>query len=72
MCGIYKTMEKICLDVWVRGFVKLKKSKNPRKTRKWVGGSSPNSLLFSSFGNVGFLCVFVGFLLLYMFPKKKK
>ena len=40
----------------IRGFVKLKKSKNPRKTRKWVGGSSPNSdfnffleMLFFSF-----------------------
>ena len=43
----------------VRGLVKLKKSKNPRITRKWVGGSSPN---------LNFFCVCVVFL--YMFPKK--
>ena len=41
-----------------RGFVKLKKSKNPRKTRKWVGGSSPNSDYFLFFWNFVFLCVF--------------
>ena len=29
-----------------RGFVKLKKSKNPRKTRKWVGWSSQLGFLF--------------------------
>ena len=31
------------LEEGVRGFVKLTKIKNTRKTRKWVGGSSPNS-----------------------------
>ena len=30
----------------LRGFVKLKKSKNPRKTWKWVGRSSPNPDFF--------------------------
>ena len=44
------------LALCLRGFVKLKKSKNPRKTRKWVGGSSPNSDL-SFFGNFVFFCV---------------
>ena len=39
-------------------FVKLKKSKNPRKTRKWVDGSSPNSDFFFFF------------FFLHMFPKK--
>ena len=49
-----------------RGFVKLKKSKNPRKTRKWVGGSSPNSDL-SFFGK---FCVVLCCFLLYIFLKK--
>ena len=52
----------------VRGFVKLKKSKNPRKTRKWVGGSSPNSD-FNFFWKCCVFCV------VFMFPivsKKKK
>ena len=44
----------------VRGFDKLKKTKNPRKTRKWVSGSSPNSIFF-----VAFSCF-------QMFPKKTK
>ena len=41
----------------LRGFVKLKKSKNPRKTRKWVGGSSPNSE-FNFFWKLCVFCVF--------------
>ena len=36
-------MCKLLLDQ-CKGFCQVKKkSKNPRKTRKWVGGSSPNS-----------------------------
>ena len=44
---------------------RLKKSKNPRKTRKWVGGSSPNLDFFWG-GNFMFLCVFC---VVYTFPK---
>ena len=40
----------------LRGFVKLKKSKNPRKTRKWVGGSSPNLDLHLFFNFAFFVC----------------
>ena len=53
----------------LKGFVKLNKSKNPRKTRKRVGGSSPNSdfYLFSKF------CVFLcSFRVSKCFKKKKK
>ena len=46
------------------GFVKLKK--NPRKTRKWVGGASPNSDLFFFFEMLCFLCCFH----VQMFQKK--
>ena len=53
-----------------RGFVKLKQSKNPRKTWKWVGGSSPNSDFFFWKYYVFFRFFLCCFLLLYMFPKK--
>ena len=47
----------------VRGFVKLKK--NPRKTLKWVGGSSPKS----DFNFFGF---FFFFFVVFMFPNVAK
>ena len=49
----------------MRGFVKLKKSKNPRKTRKWVGGSNPNSDYF-------FFLKFCVFGAVLMFPNVSK
>ena len=50
----------------IRGFVKLKKKKNPTKTRRWVGVSGPNSD-FLFFGKIVFSVLF--YLLLYMFLK---
>ena len=48
----------------LRGFAKLKNSKNPRKTRKWVGEASPNSDCF--FFKFCVFCEFrVVFLLLF-------
>ena len=48
-----------------KGFCQVKKkSKNPRKTRKWVGGSSPNSEFFS-FSEM--LCFCVSFVCLLWF-----
>ena len=44
-----------------KGFVKLKKAKNPRKTRKWVGGQSPTRIRFV-FPEILFFCVFFVFL----------
>ena len=41
----------------VRGFVKLKKSKHPSKTRKWVGGKP--QLGFFSLEILFFLCCFL-------------
>ena len=52
----------------LRGFVKLKKSKNPRKTRKWIGGSSPNS----DFYFLGKICLFCVFFVVFMFPNDSK
>ena len=41
---IYNIWELFEIIIYIlRGFVKLKNSKKPRKTRKWVGGSSLNS-----------------------------
>ena len=56
----------LCSSILLRGFVMLKKSKNPRKTRKWVGGSNPNSD-FNFFGNFVFFVLFSCF---QLFPKK--
>ena len=53
-----------------RGVVKVKKSKNPRKTRKWVGGSSPNSKLVGFFGNFVFFVLF--FFVVHVSKKKLK
>ena len=51
------------VDLFV-GFCQVKKNqKNPRKTRKWVGASSPNSDLF-------FFLHFLMIFFLYMFQKK--
>ena len=50
------------------GFCQVKKSPNPRKTPKWVGGSSPNSDFFFGGGGLYFLCCFS---LLHMFQRKK-
>ena len=50
------------------GFVKLNEYKNPRKTRKWVGGLNPNSD-FYFFENVAF---FVCFCAVFMFPNVSK
>ena len=41
----------------VKVLVKLKKSKSPRKSRKWVGRSSPKSDFFLEM--LCFLCCFV-------------
>ena len=52
-----------------KGFCQVKK--NQRKTRKWVGGSSPNSGFFLFLNLYVFLC----FCVVFMFPivsKKKK
>ena len=51
-------LSKTCWNILshsIRGFVKLKKSKNARKPRNWVGE----------------MCVFSGLFVLYMFQKKK-
>ena len=42
----------------LRVFVKVKKSKNSRKTRKWVGVSSPNSDSFLFLEMLCFLYIF--------------
>ena len=49
-----------------KGFCQVEK--NPRKTRKWVGGSSPNSD-FAFFGNCLFFRVFC---IVLMFPSVSK
>ena len=52
-----------------QGFCQVKKkSKNPRKTRKWVGGSGPNSD-FNFLG--GIFLFFVLFSCFQMLKKKK-
>ena len=55
-----------------KGFCQVKNIKNPRKTRKWVGGSSPNSY-FNFLGEIlSFSVFFVLFSCFQMFQKKKK
>ena len=62
------TFEILCVytlnsqKVYLRGFVKLKKSKNLRKTWKWVGGSSPKSDFLE-----GEFCVFCTFCVIVFF-----
>ena len=52
----------------LRGFVKLKKFKNPRKTRKWVGGTSPKSDFYFFWK----FYVFLYFLCCFHVPKRLK
>ena len=52
----------------VKGFVKLKKSKNSEESRKWVGWSSPKSDFCLFFK----LCLFVFFCIVFMFLNSSK
>ena len=52
----------------LKGFVKVKKSKNPRKTRQWVGHPCPNSDFFF----VEILCFFCVFGVFFIFPNVSK
>ena len=57
------------ITIYFRGFVKLKKSKNTKKTRKWVVGQAPARIII--FFEILCFLSFCVVLCFQMFKKKK-